>query len=101
MQDTSTIEIRLPAGRELDDAQRETLRRACEALADLAAGPPADVPAQVRAMTAAGWQVKNTLQWVARAERDRDYEEARGDTPGQALCRLCQLLGLHDIEGCP
>jgi len=101
MSQTQTIEIRLPEDREFSEADRAILSRACEALAGLTCRPQGEPAAQVRAMTAQGWRVRYGLTWHAQASRDHEYEEACGETPAEALCKLCQLLGLHSIEGCP
>ncbi len=52
-------------------------------------------------MTAEGWQVRHGLTWIARAEKGHEYEEATGACRGEALCRLCELTGLHAVDGCP
>ena len=96
-----TIEIRLPDDRVLGEDELNVLRTACEALVGLSCKPQGEHMAQVRAMQGQGWQVQCDLAWHARAEREREYEEASGATPAEALCKLCQLLGLHSIEGCP
>ncbi len=101
MSETRTIEVRLPEGHDFRDAELETLRAACEALAGFSDQGDPEIQGQIKAMTEQGWEVQRNLTWVARAVRKREYEEATGDTPDQALCRLCQLVGLHTVEGCP
>ncbi len=101
MSETHTLEIRLPAGNKLSADDRELLRTACEALVGMTCGCGEDPPTQVRAMAAEGWQVRSGLTWIAHAERNRESEKATGKTRGEALCKLCQLLGLHSVEGCP
>ena len=101
MNDQRTLEIRLPAGNELNDDDLELLRTACEALVGLSCGDAVGRPAQVEAMTAEGWNVRHGLTWIARAERGHEYEEALGACRGEALCRLCDLTGLHAVDGCP
>jgi len=102
VKDQHTLEIRLPAGHELNEDDLEMLRTACEALASLSCGSDAACrPAQVEAMTAEGWKVRHGLTWIARAERGHEYEEALGACRGEALCRLCELTGLHTVDGCP
>jgi hypothetical protein len=101
MNASHTIEIQLPPGKDLSENDRQLLRTACEALVSMSCGSENDPPAQVRAMATEGWQVQSGLTWIARAERNREYEEAVGKTRGEALCQLCQLLGLHSVEGCP
>ncbi len=101
MSETRTIEIRLPEGHDFSEVELETLRVACEDLAGLSGQGDSEPRDQIQAMTEQGWHVQRNLTWVARAEREREYEEATGDTPCQALCRLCQLVGLHTAEGCP
>jgi hypothetical protein len=101
MNETRTFEIRLPGGRDISDDDLNTLRTACEALAELSCSQRNVPPSQIRALTDQGWRVHSSLVWVARAERDRESEEAVGTTRDEALCRLCQLIGLHSIEGCP
>ncbi len=101
MSDKHTLEIRLPADNKLSEDDRELLRTACEALVSMTCGCGDTPPSQVRAMTTEGWEVRSGLTWVAQAERNREYEKATGKTRGEALCKLCQLLGLHSVEGCP
>ena len=100
MNETRTLEIALPADAELADHELATLRIACEALAQLACGAGTS-PRQVTALAAEGWQVSSTLTWIARAERGKDYEEAVGADRCEALCRLCEEVGLRAVEGCP
>ncbi len=101
MNDTQTIEIRVPAGKELTDDDLDILRTACEAFVGLSCGSEKEPPAQIRAMKGEGWQVRSGLTWIARAERSHSYEEAIGETRSEALCRLSQMLGLHTVDGCP
>jgi len=101
MNEKHSIEISLPAGKELSEDDRQLLRTACEALVSMSCGCGDDPPAQVKAIRDDGWQVRSGLTWIARAERNRESEEAVGQTRGEALCRLCQLIGLHSVEGCP
>ncbi len=101
MNETQTIEIRLPAGKELTDDDLDILRMACEAFVSLTCGGSNEPPTQVRAMKGEGWQVRSGLTWIARAERSHKYEEAMGETRNEALCKLSQMLGLHTIDGCP
>ena len=101
MSESRTLEIRLPEDREFTGDELELLRSACEALIGQSGPVGEKVPAQVRAMAAEGWQVRTGLTWIACAERDRKYEEAVGESRGEALCRLCQLTGLHTVDGCP
>lgn len=100
MNDSQTIEIRLPMGRELSDDDLDILRTACEAFASLTCQGD-EMPSQVRAMKGEGWQVRSGLTWIARAERSHTYEEAIGETRNEALCKLSQMLGLHTVDGCP
>jgi len=101
MNDTQTIEIRLPEGRELTDDDLDILRTACEAFVELSCGSDRERPSQVQAMIGEGWRVRSGLTWIARAERSHTYEEAIGETRQEALCRLSQMLGLHTVDGCP
>lgn len=101
MNENRRIEIELPDGNSLTAADMVNLRTACEALVEQACREPGDTSVQVRAMSDEGWQVQSSLTWIARAERDRKSEEAVGETKAEALCRLCQLTGLHAVEGCP
>ncbi len=101
MSETQTIEIRLPEGKELSVDELGILRNACEALIGLSCRNNNEPPAQVRAMSDEGWEVRSGLTWFARAERDKAYEEAIGESRGEALCRLSQMLGLHTVDGCP
>ena len=101
MNDQRTLEIKLPVGSELSDDDLELLRAACEDLVSLSCGDASGGPAQVGAMTAEGWNVRHGLTWIARAERGHEYEEALGASCGEALCRLCDLTGLHAVDGCP
>ena len=101
MDQISTLEIRLPQGRKLSDDDLQLLRGACEALVGGYERCEVGMTARLRALKEQGWQVDSGLTWVAHAERDRKYERAIGDTPGEALCKLCQMVGLHSVEGCP
>ncbi len=101
MNQSSTIEIRLPHGRNFNDDDLKLLRGACEALAGQYHRCESEIVGQLRALREQGWQVDSGLTWVAHAERNRKYERAIGDTPGEALCKLCQMVGLHSVEGCP
>ena len=101
MNEKHSIEIPLPSDKELSEDDRQLLRTACDALVGMACGCGEDPPAQVRAMRDEGWQVRSGLTWIAHAERNRESEKATGKTRGEALCRLCQLIGLHSVEGCP
>ena len=101
MSENLTIEIGLPEGSSLTEADLSILRTACEALVAQACRQPGDTSAQVLAMADEGWQVQSNLTWIARAERERESEEAVGETKGEALCKLCQLTGLHAVDGCP
>ena len=101
MNQTRTIEIGLPQGRAFSEDDLTLLRSACEALAGQYHRCQGELTAQLRALKEQGWQVESGLTWVAHAERDRKYERAIGDTPGEALCKLCQMVGLHSVEGCP
>ena len=96
-----TIAVRLPAGHSLSAAELTALQAACEELVGFSGCCGAGPTAQTKAMTDQGWQVKRRLTWVATAERERESEKALGETPGEALCRLCELVGLHNVEGCP
>ncbi len=100
MNETKTIEIRLPAGSELNDDDLDILRTACEAFVGISCGS-GDQPAQIEAMIGEGWIVRSGLTWIARAERSHTYEEAIGETRREALCKLTQMLGLHTVDGCP
>lgn len=101
MNETRTIEVRLPADKEYSDDDLHLLRTACEALVGLSCGCEADPPAQVKAMAEEGWKVRTGLTWIARAERGREYEEAVGESRGESLCKLCQMTGLRSVDGCP
>ena len=101
MNETRTIEVRLPDGKDLSDDDLHLLRTACEALVGMSCGCDGDPPAQVKAMADEGWAVRAGLTWIARAERGREYEEATGETRGEALCQLCQMTGLRSVDGCP
>ncbi len=101
MSENPTIEIGLPRGHSLTEADLSILRTACEAMVTQSCQRNGDMSAQVLAMSDEGWQVQSGLTWIARAERRRESEEAVGDTRSQALCRLCQLTGLHAVDGCP
>ncbi|RLB94176.1 MAG: hypothetical protein DRH76_09485 [Deltaproteobacteria bacterium] len=101
MSEVLSMTIKLPDGSNLSEADLLILRTACEALVAQTCQPGADSPGQVRAMADEGWRVQSGLTWIARAERERESEEAVGETRGEALCRLCQLTGLHAVDGCP
>jgi len=98
MNDTQTIEIKLPSGTYLSDDDKEILRTACEAFVGISCRNGEETT-QVRAMKGEGWQVRSGLSWIARAERSHTYEEALGETRDEALCRLSQMLGLHTVDG--
>ena len=101
MNETRTIEVRLPVDREYSDDDLDLLRTACEALVGLSCGCENEPPEQVKAMADEGWKVRAGLTWIARGERGREYEEAVAESREEALCRLCQLTGLHAVDGCP
>mgnify|MGYP002636231191 CR=1 FL=1 len=96
-----TIEIAVPDGTHLSAADLAVLRSAGEALVEKYCQLPTGSTVQIAAMSEEGWLVQTGLTWVARAERGRKSEEAVGLTKGEALCRLCQLTGLHAVDGCP
>jgi hypothetical protein len=101
MNDTQTIEIRMPDGADLSDDDLDIIKTACEAFVSLTCKDEKTPPSQVVAMRGEGWQVRSGLTWIARAERSHTYEEALGETRSEALCRLSQMLGLHTVDGCP
>jgi hypothetical protein len=101
MNANQTIAIEVPGGHQLTAADLSTLRSACEDLVAQACRSSSQPGSQIRTMSAEGWQVQSGLTWIARAERDRVSEEAVGETKKEALCRLCQLTGLHLVDGCP
>ncbi len=101
MNEPRTIDIPLPVGADLSEADLNVLRMACEAVVNLASGRCASHVTQLEGMAAEGWKVRTNLAWIARAERGKEYEEATGACRGEALCELCQLTGLHLMDGCP
>ena len=83
MSEKRTIEVRLPADHGLGEADLAALQAACEELAGVHTDCCGSPVTQIQAMEAAGWEVRRRLTWVAKAEREREYEEALGKTTAE------------------
>ena len=58
---------------------------------------PESAKQQRARLEAEGWTVSLRVAWCAEARRGHDFEQAVGQSPGEALAELCQLTSL-DVE---
>lgn len=101
MSDKRKISIDLPDDFEIEADDLEVLRRTFQSIIALAnrCGDTSHRPCAN--MIEAGWDVNWSLQWVARAHRGKDFEEATGATRREAMNRLREATRLYQSDGCP
>jgi hypothetical protein len=52
-------------------------------------------------LTAAGWEIRWRLAWLAEARRGAEREQGFGRTRAEAFSELEQATLLDECEGCP
>lgn len=60
---------------------------------------PESARQQQARLEAEGWTVSLRLAWCAEARRGHDFEQAVGESPGEALAELVQLASLDVPPG--
>lgn len=95
------LKVHLPPHLQAAADDLEVLRTTFQTIITLTSECQGGVNPDLRCLQDKGWQVGWGLTWIARASKGKQYEEATAGTKEEALAQLRQLVGLHDVEGCP
>jgi len=101
MQESRSIEVRLPAGLETSADDLEVLRTTFQTIISLTQPGGSSPCERIRDMREQEWDVHWGVTWLVSARRGKDYEEATGRTREEAMERLREATCLHDSDGCP
>jgi hypothetical protein len=101
MNDTRTIEVRLPAQADPTPEDLELLDATFHAILDLRFHEGHHWSALERELASRGWRVEGRLMWVAEARRGREVEQAVGRTKDEAYEQVQQMTKLDELPGVP
>ncbi|MBU2500592.1 MAG: hypothetical protein ABIK96_08310 [bacterium] len=95
------IRLRMPSGLNPTAEDLEVLRTTFQTIITLASESKGALNEDLACLRDRGWEVTWGLTWVARASKDKHFEEVTASTKEEALAQLRQHVGLHEVEGCP
>ena len=99
MNDTRTIEVRLPKQADPTAEDLELLDATFHAIVDLRFHEGHCWSVVERELASRGWRVEGRLMWVAEARWGREVEQAVGRTKDEAYEQVQQMTKLDELPG--